>query len=129
MLEKKQKILIVEDEPDFSEILSQRLRLRGFAVDTAPDGEAGIKAACRDLPDLILLDVMMPGLDGGEVAEVLAQRLGRKCPPIIYLTALVSSKEAERRNTVGTEETILPKTVKFEELLEVVHQKLSAKNA
>jgi DNA-binding response OmpR family regulator len=78
------KILIVEDEPALQETLAYNLARQGYLTETASDGYAALEAARRFLPDLILLDLMLPGLDGIEVCRILRQEMSI---PIIMLTA------------------------------------------
>ena len=68
------KILVVDDEPDILEFLQYNLEKEGFTVITASDGEAGIQKAEQEDPDLIILDIMMPKMDGVEVCRVLRSR-------------------------------------------------------
>jgi two-component system alkaline phosphatase synthesis response regulator PhoP len=81
------KILIVDDEPDILEFLEYNLRKEGFDVITASDGEEGIAAAERELPDLIILDIMMPKLDGVEVCRQLRAKPAFDKTVIAFLTA------------------------------------------
>jgi DNA-binding response OmpR family regulator len=80
-----QRVLVVEDEAPMRTVLADALGAAGFRVLTAADGEAGLKRALDESPDLVLLDVMMPRLDGFAVAAEL-RRLGRDVP-ILMLTA------------------------------------------
>lgn len=82
------KILIADDEPDILEIISFNLEKEGFVVYTATDGNDAINKAQKLLPDLILLDVMMPHKTGIEVCGILRQHPQLKETPIIILTAL-----------------------------------------
>ena len=81
------KILIVDDEEDILEFLSYNLRKEGYQVYTAADGKLAIESATREKPDLILLDVMMPGLDGMEVCAKLRQVPALEKTIIAFLTA------------------------------------------
>ena len=67
------RILVVDDDPEIVVMLSTRLGARGYKVSTASDGKAAIELAKRERPDLVLLDVMMPGKSGWEVARALKQ--------------------------------------------------------
>lgn len=79
-----ERILIVEDEPALQDTLAYNLTRQGYEVETVGDGEAAIIAARRQPPDLILLDIMLPVLDGFEVTRILRQELNT---PILFLTA------------------------------------------
>jgi DNA-binding response OmpR family regulator len=79
-----EKILIVEDEPALRETLSYNLIRQGYQIETAADGEAAIKTALETKPDLIILDIMLPLLDGFEVTRILRREMNT---PILILTA------------------------------------------
>ena len=81
------RILIVEDEPDIAEILHYNLEQEGFAVEAVGQGDAALEAVRRRPPDLILLDLMLPGLDGLEVARWLKREPPTARIPLIMLTA------------------------------------------
>ncbi|WP_203434252.1 response regulator transcription factor [Jiangella asiatica] len=80
-----QRVLVVDDDPALSEVVGRYLRRDGFDVDYAADGTAGLARALDTLPDLVVLDLMLPGLDGLEVCR----RLRAVAPiPVVMLTAL-----------------------------------------
>jgi len=81
------KILIIDDEPDIRVLIEYTLKKEGFTVEIAEDGESGIKKAESFLPDLIILDVMMPGIDGMETCELLRQNSKFNDTFICFLTA------------------------------------------
>ncbi len=87
MLETKQSILLVDDEPDILEFLSYNLKKNGYDVYTASNGEEGIKLARDKKPDLIILDVMMPVMDGMETCDQLRSMDDIGHPIIVFLTA------------------------------------------
>ena len=78
------KILIVDDEKNIVDIIAFNLKKEGYTVITAADGEEGVQKAMEENPDLILLDIMMPKLDGYEVCKKIREK---KNTPIIMLTA------------------------------------------
>jgi DNA-binding response OmpR family regulator len=82
------KILLVEDDTDLLEMLAFNLKKAGFAIGTATDGVEALKKAHSLAPDLILLDLMLPELDGFAVCETLRRAPDTKPIPIIMLTAL-----------------------------------------
>jgi two-component system, OmpR family, alkaline phosphatase synthesis response regulator PhoP len=82
------KILIADDEPDILEIIEYNLQAEGFEVITAKNGNEAIDKAKRHQPDLIILDIMMPGKTGMEVCNLLRQQPAFKNTLIIFLTAL-----------------------------------------
>jgi len=84
---KRQKILVVEDEPDLLEVLEYNLTREGFRVLTARDGEAGLKQARAELPDALILDLMLPGMDGLEICRRLRADDVTRVLPIVMVTA------------------------------------------
>ncbi|MFA5350001.1 MAG: response regulator, partial [Candidatus Omnitrophota bacterium] len=95
----KEKILIVEDEKDIIKMLEYNLKKEGFKVIAARDGEDALDLALREYPDLILLDLMLPGIDGLEVCRTLRKDTKTAPIPIIMLTA----KSQESDKVVGLE--------------------------
>jgi phosphate regulon transcriptional regulator PhoB len=89
-----QKILVVEDEPDIAKLVSYNLTQERFKVLTAEDGEQALKAIQREKPNLVVLDLMLPGLSGVEVCKILRERPETAKLPILMLTA--KAGEADR---------------------------------
>ena len=81
------KILIVDDEADIVRLLQTRLEANGYEVSTAGDGRSGLERMEGDRPDLILLDVMMPRMDGFSFVKELRKQEHQQAVPIIVLTA------------------------------------------
>lgn len=82
-----EKILIVDDEEDILELMTFNLAREGYKVFTADNGEKALKNAKSEIPDMIILDLMLPGIDGLEVARSLKSRDSTKSIPIIMLSA------------------------------------------
>lgn len=82
-----EKILVVEDEKDILELIVFNLECNGYTVCKASNGEDGLVVARSEMPDLILLDIMMPGIDGFDVCRTLKQEQKTRKIPIIMLTA------------------------------------------
>lgn len=98
----KQTILVVDDEQDLLDLIEYNLKKEGFDVLKAEDGEEGIKMARKHSPDLILLDIMMPKMDGLEAVEIIRDDEELKRIPIIFLTARGDEKtEVEGLNKGG----------------------------
>jgi len=87
MENKSHKILLVDDEPDILEFLSYNLKKEGYTVYTASDGAAAVKLAREAHPSLVVLDVMMPGMDGMETCRLLRETPGLEHVVIAFLTA------------------------------------------
>jgi two-component system alkaline phosphatase synthesis response regulator PhoP len=83
----KESILVVEDEEDILELVKYNLAKEGYRVTGAASGEVGLKAARSTLPDLIVLDLMLPGIDGLEVCKILKNDSKTQHIPVIMLTA------------------------------------------
>ena len=81
------KILLVDDQPANLDVLRELLELKGYKVFLAPDGNVALKSAGRVVPDLILLDITMPGMDGYEVCRRLKQASDTQHIPVIFITA------------------------------------------
>ncbi|MBI1920575.1 MAG: response regulator transcription factor [Geobacter sp.] len=82
-----QKILIIEDEKDLADLLAFNLRQEGFHASVALDGASGLEQAAADAPDMILLDLMLPGMMGTEVCKALRKNERTVAIPVIMLTA------------------------------------------
>ena len=108
------RVLVVDDEPNIVEVVSMALRFQGFAVETAGTGREAIAAVTRFKPHLIVLDVMLPDMEGFDVAERLgAQRAG---VPIIFLTARDATEDKIRGLTGGGDD-YMTKPFSLEELV------------
>src|SRR4026209_2141139 len=94
-----QKILVVEDEPDIRKLVNYNLAQERFRVIEAEDGEQGLKMVQREKPDLVILDLMLPGLSGMELCKILRERHETEKLPILMLTA----KAGEADRVVGLE--------------------------
>jgi DNA-binding response OmpR family regulator len=81
------RILAVDDEPDILRLIEIKLGKAGFEVFTATNGEEGLRLALTEKPALMIVDVMMPGLDGYQVVSQVKERLGADAPLAIFLTA------------------------------------------
>lgn len=102
----KQKILVVDDEEDILELLRFNLTTEGFAAVCAASGEEALKVARLEMPDLILLDLLLPGMDGLEVARRLKKEEATKQTPIIIVTAKGEEADIVAGLEVGAEDYI-----------------------
>ena len=98
---KPKKILVVDDEERVREMLGFRLRLFGYEVVLASNGREALEAATREKPDLVLLDVMMPELDGFQVCSRLKQDEATRGIPVVILTAKAEAKDVTRAVNSG----------------------------
>lgn len=97
-------ILLVEDNPDNRDMLSRRLIRRGYSVDIAVDGLDAVTQATMGLPDLVLLDLSLPGIDGYEVARRLKAAPATRRIPLIALTAHALVEDRDRSIEAGCDE-------------------------
>ena len=95
------KILIVEDNSIIAKMLKTTLMLEGHDVSIAPNGTAGLEKAQEEMPDLVLLDIMMPGMDGFEVCRRLRGGEETKDIPIVFLSNLYQSQHQELARQLG----------------------------
>jgi two-component system, OmpR family, response regulator len=107
------RLLVIEDEPDLLASLAKSLREEGYAVDTAADGEDGLYKAQSWDYDAIVLDVMLPGLDGWQVLQRLRQT---KKTPVLMLTARDTSRDRVRGLDTGADDYVV-KPFDLDELL------------
>ena len=112
---------MVDDEPDIRRLLEHRLKASGFRVSLARDGHQGLRKAEKERPDLILLDVKMPGLPGDDAARRLRQNPLTQGIPIIFLTAGVDEdQEGELRKAPADE--IIAKPFAASTLIEAINR-------
>lgn len=117
----KKRILIIEDEYSASKFLSMRLKNLGFAVSAAFDGMTGLKEASETIPDLVILDLMLPKLPGEEVCKTLRESFDEQLAkiPIIMLTGKDSLVDKVLGKVIGAD-AYLTKPYDFSDLLEVI---------
>jgi DNA-binding response OmpR family regulator len=119
-------ILIVDDDEKMLELYQAILSSEGFDVLTAGSGEDGLKLAIKNIPDLILLDVMMPKKDGGKVAQDLSGNNKTRNIPIIFLTSIISEEEAKAQHGIISGRFIISKSSNRTELVKKIKEVLSA---
>jgi diguanylate cyclase (GGDEF)-like protein len=110
------KILVIEDEPYIRQILKVQLQSAGYSVNTAENGIQGLESIKQDRPDLVLLDLMMPDMDGHEVCKRLKECYETSNIPVIILTAKSDLGEKVRTLEYGAND-YLTKPYEFDELL------------
>lgn len=118
------RILVIDDDRIFLKIVEHDLTKNGFSVMTAQSAEEGVLLARTENPDLILLDIHMPNIEGGEVVELLQEDLQTQDIPIIFVTALLSKDEEIKRKNIISGHYFLSKPYKIEELLEKIDKYL-----
>ncbi len=123
----KKRILVIDDEPDFTYMLKLSLESMGYyRVGVENEATRALRAAREFAPDLIVLDIMMPGLDGSEVAARIRTDPYLRDVPVLFMTALVSHREARGGSCSSGGQTFLPKTLGTGKLIECIEEKLAA---
>jgi two-component system alkaline phosphatase synthesis response regulator PhoP len=120
---KQHSILVVDDDPEIVTLLSTRLGKRGYKITTANDGTRALELAKQDKPDLVLLDVMMPGKSGWEVARSLKQDPETQDVKIVMVTA-IGEKTNEITAPIYGADAHIDKPFEFEKLERVITQLL-----
>ncbi|MBA3392709.1 MAG: response regulator [Deltaproteobacteria bacterium] len=114
-------ILVVDDDPEIVSMLNTRLTARGYKVSTASDGNMALELARREQPDLVLLDVMMPGKSGWEVARALKQDPTTQAIKIVMVTA-IGAQVNEITSPLYGADAHVDKPFEFEKLERVISQ-------
>ena len=122
------KILLVEDNEMNRDMLSRRLEGRGHSVIMAHDGEQGLSMACTEMPDLILMDISLPVMDGCEVTRRLKADKRTRHIPIIALTAHALVTDRVKAINAGCDD-YETKPIEFSRLSEKIHNCLAEKKA
>lgn len=118
------KILIIDDDPFILDMYALKFRERGFAVATARDGKEGVKRALEQRPDGILLDVVMPAMDGFDVLQELKKNPDTRDAKTILLTNLGQKEEVERGKKLGANDYIIKAHFTPSEVVEKVRDLL-----
>lgn len=121
------KILVVEDNQANREMISRRLKRKGFSVVAAEDGEQGYALARSECPDAILMDISLPGINGWQVIELLKSEPSTRDIPLIVLTAHALVNDRARADEIGCD-AYFSKPFDFQRLLESIGRLLMEKN-
>lgn len=120
-------ILYVEDNEDNLFMLTRRLRRRGFDVLTARDGEAGVETALGSLPDLILMDLVLPAMDGWTATAKLKSLPETRAIPVIAVSSHAMSGDREKALAAGCDD-YHTKPIEFERLVDSINSHLARKS-
>jgi len=126
---KEPRILVVDDDDAFRAFLEELLVQSGYQILVAASGKQAIEVAMAELPDLIVLDVMMPDISGGMAAHLLSENIATQNIPIIFLTSIISQ---EQEMMVGNQEgnyLFLAKPIRAEHLLKEVKAALQSSDS
>ncbi len=120
----KKKILIVEDEPNIITLVSILLTARGYEVKGVGDGQAALDAVATMKPDLLLLDIMLPEIDGLEVCRKIKANEATRHIPVVMLTAKRTNEDLAKGEQAGADEYIT-KPFKAEKVIRTIQRVLS----
>ena len=123
-MQPKKKILLIEDELEFRQAIRIRMEANGYEIVEAADGMAGLDAVRNQAPDLIILDVMLPKMDGFKVAQLLKSDPQYKHIPLVILTVMSQAYHHKMGQAVGAD-GYLTKPCQPRELLDMVANLLS----
>lgn len=120
---KNAKILVVEDNADSRDILAKLLRMSGYDVSSASDGESGLSAAVAELPDLIITDINMPGMDGIELLKKIRRERSFDGTAVLVVTAF--GEDAVREAIEAGADASAAKPFDFDSFIANVHDVIS----
>jgi two-component system, OmpR family, alkaline phosphatase synthesis response regulator PhoP len=120
------RVLLADDDPRVVSVVSRYLALEGYEMSIATDGEAAVRIAEADRPDLIILDIMMPGIDGIEACRRIRANAVTSQTPVLMFSAL--SEEAEAARLAGAD-GMLPKPFNLPALAEAVKSFFATRTA
>jgi len=116
------KLLVVDDDDAFLAFLEELLTRSQYQVLTASNGKDGISLAMQEIPDLIILDVMMPDMSGGMAAHYLSENISTQSIPIIFLTSIISEDQEMMVDNQEGNYQFLAKPIKVEHLLDEIEK-------
>ena len=122
--EEMASILVVDDDPDSRDVLSRSLLKAGYAVRSAENGRLALIALASAVPDVIVLDVRMPEMNGVEFLQVIRSYLRWSTVPVILLTAYGEGPHMERARELGVKHVFLKATYRLDELLACIGEVL-----
>lgn len=121
----KNKILVVEDETFLVKIYSVKLKKEGFDVEIAMDGEAALDAAAKFKPHLILLDLILPKLNGFETLEALRKNDATKKTPVIVLSNLGQDEDITRAESLGADDYLVKANFSIQDVVAKIRDVLA----
>ena len=120
------KILVVDDDPVIVALVKSRLESHGYEILTATDGQEALQSVQVTKPDLIVMDIMMPNMDGGSAVRILNNNENTKAIPVVFLTAFSSQfpngSEAQGINVDGRNYPTVAKPFDPDHLIKVIYQ-------
>ena len=126
-MDNKKKILIIEDDPFLSSIIGVRLEKEGYTVAVATDGEAALVSVEKELPDLILLDIVLPGMSGFDVLKTIKASAHSRDVSVMMFSNLGQEHEIEESKKLGADEFLVKAKFTPFEILAKIQALLKAK--
>ena len=126
---KKAKVLLVEDDTFLSGMYVKKLELENFEVKLASDGKQGLKMILEEIPDLILLDIILPKMSGFDILKEIKKDKKAKSIPVILLTNLGQKKDVERGFALGAKDYLIKAHFMPSEVVEKIIKTIKQKNA
>jgi DNA-binding response OmpR family regulator len=127
-MDTKKKILLVEDDAALATVYKTRLEMEGFDVRHVDNGEKALSNALEYRPDLIVLDVMMPKIDGFDVLDIIRQTPETTSMRVIMLTALSQAKDKERAEQLGADDYLVKSQVVISDVVARIKHHLNLDN-
>jgi CheY-like chemotaxis protein len=124
MTPEEKRILIADDDPVILRLIQVNLELEGYQVITANNGQEAVDRATAEIPDLVILDIMMPRLDGYQACEKLKAADATKAIPVIFLSAKAQQGDIDRGKSYGVAD-YLTKPFDPSDLIDVVERHIS----
>lgn len=124
-MSEKKKILIIEDDKFLSKLLARQLELSGFETALAADGQEGLAKAQALASDLILLDIMLPDMDGFDVLKKIKAEGASKNVPVIIISNLGQAEDIAQGKALGAQDYIIKSDLSLDELVKKVSQNAS----
>ncbi len=118
------KILLVEDDSNLREIYGARLEAEGYQIVAASDGEEALATAVKELPDLIISDIMMPKISGFDMLDILRSTPETKDVKVIVMTALSQEEDKKRGEELGADRYVVKSQVTLDDIVSMVHDLL-----
>ena len=119
------KVLVIEDDQLMAGLLAEKLAKTDFAVRLAVDGENGLKELEKEVPDIILLDLILPGMSGFEILAKIKEDEKTKAVPVIILSNLGSREEIEKGMKLGAETYLIKANVLIDEVVKKIRDTIA----
>lgn len=123
------RVLLVDDEPDHTATLSRVLQAKGHEVETAPDGREALTRVISDPPDVVVLDLLMPEMDGAAFVEVVRSYVRLQGLPVVVLTGIPDSPLAERTKSAKVNAILAKGRANADEIDKAIQEALGASAA